>query len=290
MTVYLLPKGREGILDGTVDFDTDTIKAALLVASTPDTAVKTVTGATNATPIVITATAHGFADGDIVIIGNVGGNLAANNIWKIKNKATNTFELADLNDGTTNSVGSGAYTSGGYAICLGPSAAGDNYDDFNGAVIGTPQTLASKTVSNGVADAADATFTAVASGSTVDAVLVYEDTGTPSTSRVLLINDGKHRVTCAAAASSSATSVGVEPLTAAIPNGTSLYFSNGAVATLTALASVGDRTLTVSALAAGIAAGKYASAPATSSGLPKATNDGDIVIAWSNAGYGIFAI
>jgi hypothetical protein len=78
--------------------------------------------------------------------------------------------------------------------------------------------------------------------------------------------------------------------TPAIPNGTSLYFSNGAVATLTALASVGDRTLTVSALAASIAAGKYATAPATSSGLPKVTNDGDIIIAWSNGAYAIFAI
>jgi hypothetical protein len=66
-----------------------------------------ITGATNATPIVITANAHGLANGDEVYISGVGGNTAANGTWIVANQTTNTFEL-------TGSVGNGAYTSGGY--------------------------------------------------------------------------------------------------------------------------------------------------------------------------------
>lgn len=72
---------------------------------------KTITGATNATPIVVTATAHGFSDGDAVTIQNVTGNTAANGVWIVDNPATNTFELQG-------SVGNAAYVSGGEAVSL----------------------------------------------------------------------------------------------------------------------------------------------------------------------------
>lgn len=284
----LYEKGVDGIMDGTVDLDTNTIKAALLDLGTADVGIKAISGATNATPIVITASSHGFSNGDIVLIGGVGGNLAANGIWKIANVATNTFELQNPIT-SANVVGSAAYTSGGYAVNLGPSASGDNWDDFDGAVIGTPQTLTSPTVSNGAFDAADSTFTAV-TGNSVEAVAIYKDTGTPSTSRMIAIIDGRHIVTCAAQASSSATSVAVEPLAAGIPSGTVLTFSNGASATLSGAASAGDRTLTVSSLAATITAGSRADAPATSSGLPVTPNGGNIAITWDNGTAKIFKI
>lgn len=70
------------------------------------TAVKTITGATNATPIVVTSASHGYSNGDFVHVASVAGNTAANGLWSIANQATNTFELVG-------SVGSGAYTSGG---------------------------------------------------------------------------------------------------------------------------------------------------------------------------------
>jgi hypothetical protein len=63
-----------------------------------------ITGATNATPIVITATAHGLANGDVVEIQGVGGNTAANGTWTIANVTTNTFSL-------TSSVGNGTYAA-----------------------------------------------------------------------------------------------------------------------------------------------------------------------------------
>lgn len=66
----------------------------------------TVTGATNASPIVITAASHGLTTGQKVTIASVLGNLAANGTFSITNVSANTFSL----DGST---GNGAYTSGG---------------------------------------------------------------------------------------------------------------------------------------------------------------------------------
>lgn len=285
----LIELGRQGFLDGSIDWDTNTIKAALIDPVTADTGIKAITGATNATPIVITATAHGFTNGDFVYINGVGGNLAANGYWKIANQATNTFELTDPITGA-NVVGSAAYVSGGYAVNYGPSASGDNLDDYDGAVVGTAQTLTSPTVVAGVADAADPTFTAVAGGNTVRLVMLYKDTGTPSTSRVIGFVSGFFVVRTALAAATSATSIPVDKLPYAIPNGTVLTFSDGKTATLSAVANVGDRTITVSALASGTAVDKVALAPITGSGLPLTTNGGNITVSWDNGANRIFKL
>lgn len=50
--------------------------------------------------------------------------------------------------------------------------------------------LASRTITSGVFDAADATFTAVASGAALDFIVVWKDTGTGSTSPVVLYVEG----------------------------------------------------------------------------------------------------
>lgn len=55
-------------------------------------------------------------------------------------------------------------------------------------VVGTAQTLGTKTYVNGVFDAADVTFTAV-TGATVEALVIYLDTGTPATSRLVAYID-----------------------------------------------------------------------------------------------------
>jgi len=289
MVNALTEKGREGFLDGTIDWDTNTIKAALVDPATADTAIKAITGATNATPIVITATAHGYSNGDLVYVDNVGGNLAANGFWKIANVATNTFELTDPIS-AANAVGSAAYTSGGFAICYGPSASGDNVDDYNGAFVGTDQTLISPTVVSGVADANDPTWTSVLAGNTIRALCLYKDTGTPSTSRVVGLLTGKFIVTTAAAASTSATSIVVDKLPYGIPNGTTLTFSDGKTATLSATANAGDRSLTVSALASGILVEKRALAPQTGSGFPLPTNGGNVNFTFDNGPNKIFKL
>ena len=68
------------------------------------------------------------------------------------------------------------------------SAAHQFFSSVSAAVIGTPQTLGTKTVSGGVFDAADPTFTAV-SGASVEALVVYIDTGVAGTSRLVAYID-----------------------------------------------------------------------------------------------------
>lgn len=73
------------------------------------------------------------------------------------------------------------------------SAAHDFYDDITGigggTIVGTPQTLGSKVFTNGVFDAADPTFTAVASGAACAHLVIYKDTGTGSTSPLIALID-----------------------------------------------------------------------------------------------------
>lgn len=188
MTSALFAGAAELALTTGMGLGSGTVKVALIDTGTAETGIKAITGATNATPIVVTATAHGFANGDRVLIGGVGGNTAANGHFIIANVATNTFELTTVAAGA-NVAGNGAYTSGGYAVCLGPSAAGDFWNDFDAAVVGTPQTLGSKTTTGGVFDAADSTFTAV-TGASVEMLLYYIDTGTASTSAMIMADNG----------------------------------------------------------------------------------------------------
>lgn len=68
------------------------------------------------------------------------------------------------------------------------SASHDFYDDVSAAVIGTPQTIGSKTVTSGTFDGADVTFSSV-SGSSVEALVIYVDTGTPGTSPLVAYID-----------------------------------------------------------------------------------------------------
>ena len=65
-----------------------------------------VTGATNASPIVVTSASHGLTTGTRVTIASVLGNTGANGTHTITLVDTNSFSL----DG---SAGTGAYTSGG---------------------------------------------------------------------------------------------------------------------------------------------------------------------------------
>lgn len=87
----------------------------------------------------------------------------------------------DVNDGTvkvalidTNDV---AYNS-----------AHDFYDDISAAVVGTPQTIANTTVTNGLFDGDNVTFTAV-SGDQCEALIIYIDTGVAGTSRLVAYID-----------------------------------------------------------------------------------------------------
>jgi hypothetical protein len=69
------------------------------------------------------------------------------------------------------------------------SAANQFFSSVSGAaVIGTPQTIGSKTFANGVFDGADVSFTAV-TGANVEALIIYIDTGTAGTSPLVAYID-----------------------------------------------------------------------------------------------------
>lgn len=67
------------------------------------------------------------------------------------------------------------------------SAAHEFLSSLSG-VIGTAQTLGSKTVVDGLFDAADVTFTSV-TGNSAEAIVLYIDTGTAGTSRLVAFID-----------------------------------------------------------------------------------------------------
>lgn len=65
------------------------------------------------------------------------------------------------------------------------NAAHDMYDDISAGVVGTPATLGSKTYTNGVFDATDVADYDANAGDSAEAIVIYIDTGTPSTSRLV---------------------------------------------------------------------------------------------------------
>lgn len=75
-----------------------------------------VTSSTDATPIVVTATAHGFVTGQRVLIFGHATNVAANGIYRVTVLSANTFSLQDEITGA-NIAGSGG-GAGSSGICV----------------------------------------------------------------------------------------------------------------------------------------------------------------------------
>jgi hypothetical protein len=85
----------------------------LQVSSTTGSA-KTITGVALGNPTIITATAHGFSNGDVVALAAIGGTTVLNGLTLVvKNKTANTFAV------DVDTTGGAAYTTGGTAT---PSA------------------------------------------------------------------------------------------------------------------------------------------------------------------------
>ena len=105
----------------------------------------------------------------------------ANAIYPIYKQAIlDSAANSDLNDGTVKValVDTGTYTY---------SAAHDFYDDVSG-VVGTPQEITNTTVTAGLFDGDNVTFSSV-TGDTAEALIIYIDTGTPGTSRLVAYID-----------------------------------------------------------------------------------------------------
>lgn len=77
------------------------------------TGPKTITGATAADPVVITAAAHGFADGDMAYIAGIGGMVDVDfRFFQVANATTNSFSLQD-NGVDVDGSAFAAFTAGG---------------------------------------------------------------------------------------------------------------------------------------------------------------------------------
>jgi hypothetical protein len=87
----------------------------------------------------------------------------------------------DLNDGTVKAalIDTADYTY---------SSSHDFWDDASAGVVGTPQTINNTTVTNGLFDGDNVTFTAV-SGDPCEAIIIYIDTGSAATSRLVAYID-----------------------------------------------------------------------------------------------------
>jgi hypothetical protein len=77
---------------------------------------KTITAITKANPGVVTATAHGFSNGDTLVISGVVGMTQVNGKrFKVASVATDTFALQDIDGNNVNTTSYTTYVSGGVA-------------------------------------------------------------------------------------------------------------------------------------------------------------------------------
>lgn len=76
----------------------------------------TVSGATQANPVVLTSTAHGLSNGQTVLVSAIGGMTDLNgNIYTVAGVTTNTFQLNNSDGTMVDGTAFGAYVSGGQA-------------------------------------------------------------------------------------------------------------------------------------------------------------------------------
>ena len=85
---------------------------------------------------------------------------------------------------STDDIKAALIDTGTYTVDLSTH---QHHDDLSG-IVATSGNLSSKTVSNGIADGADITYSSL-TGSTVEAIVLYQDTGVSSTSRLIAYID-----------------------------------------------------------------------------------------------------
>lgn len=70
-----------------------------------------------------------------------------------------------------------------------PDTVNDQFLSDLASTVSTSPNLLTKTVTNGIADAADTTFTAVPAGAAISYIVIYQDTGVSTTSRLIAAID-----------------------------------------------------------------------------------------------------
>lgn len=171
------PTYREKSGQGQVDLLSDTIKVC---AVDIDDIGLGISGATNASPIVITtASAHGYSNGEEVFVWGVAGNTAANGFWQIANITSDTFELVG-------STGNGSY-SGGTDYVLNVNDLEFLGDISAGARVAISGALANKSITNGYFTANNPVFEAP-SGDPFEVIVLFKDSGDPASSPLIMIS------------------------------------------------------------------------------------------------------
>lgn len=239
--------GKQNFAGKALSWTADTIKACLLTGAVATGKVAQISSSTNASPIVITtAAAHGYTTGDIVVVNGHTTNTAANGTWQVGTTTSTTFQLLTRIDGN-NSTGNGVGGATGYTVDLSTASTITDLGGNGGSNgNGTDVSLASTTNTLGVLNAAAATWTGLTATKST-AVAIYDST---ASNDLIMWIDGTQQIYVVTQAAAAATSIAVQRLSAAIANGTTIVFSDGSSATLTAQANVGDTSLAVSSLAA----------------------------------------
>jgi len=122
-------------------------KVSVTAADLTDAATKTITGATQANPVVITSNGHGLNNGNKIVISGVVGMTQLNtNTYYVQNATTNTFSLSSNADptATTNVDGSG-FTAYGSAGTITPKTPTTGQTGFLFEVDSTSSLLSSAT-------------------------------------------------------------------------------------------------------------------------------------------------
>ena len=288
MSNQVIPAGLVALLGATSWTTGACVTPLKLDGSLTDTAIRQITAATNATPIVCTTdAAHGWSNGDqIVILQNgANGNLAAIGTFRITAASGSVFSLQSNDDVTpVNTTGNGTWSGTACAINLTKIA---TFADVDAAKVGgqTDPVLTNCVVmANGIIDADDPASWAAWTGTAHAFLIALGNTPGAAGNVPIVFQDGKTSVHVVATAATSATTIAVAPLEGNIANTTAIVFSNGVTATLTSPAVAGDKTLTVSALASpGIPVGHTGDAPVTGSGLPATLTSGTLTETFSSA-------
>lgn len=132
---------------------------SFISVSTVAGAAKTITAITAANPAVVTSTAHGLANGTIVMITGIVGMTQLNNrAFVVANTATNTFELKGV-DATSYT----AYSSGGSAtpqtmVAVGEVKSMSGFDGQAAEIDTTHLMSAAKEYLQGLQDFGNFTF------------------------------------------------------------------------------------------------------------------------------------
>lgn len=111
----------------------------------------TISGATKADPVVVTANSHGFSNGDKVLITDVSGMTELNgNSYLVANVTTNTFEITDLDGNDIDGTAFTTYSSGGEVRKFVTTISGlSHLEGESVSILGDGAVIPNETVSNG---------------------------------------------------------------------------------------------------------------------------------------------